>query len=84
PFSVDWGYTLLLRTSPGQTSAVRQQLTSVLQQVEHNIEIFHIRSFAEQQQQLYRNEYGLATLLTILSALMLVVTMISSYSSTHF
>ncbi|NWO03478.1 MAG: ABC transporter permease [Idiomarinaceae bacterium] len=84
PFSVDWGYTLLLRTSPGQTSAVRQQLTSVLQQVEPNIEIFHIRSFAEQQQQLYRNEYGLATLLTILSALMLVVTMISSYSSTHF
>lgn len=84
PYGVDWGYSLLLRTSPGQTATVREQLADVLQQVEPNIEIFYIRSLAEQQQQLYRNEYGLATLLTILSALMLVVTMISSYSSTHF
>lgn len=84
PYGVDWGYSLLLRTTPERTSAVREQLTDVLQQVEPNIEIFHIRSLAEQQQQLYRNEYGLATLLAILSALMLMVTMISSYSSTHF
>ncbi|RUO31656.1 ABC transporter permease [Aliidiomarina sedimenti] len=84
PYSVDWGYTLLLRTEPGQTTAVREQLTSVLQQVEPNIEIYYIRSLAEQQHQLYRNEYGLAALLTILTALMLLVTMVSSYSSAHF
>lgn len=84
PYGVDWGYSILLRTTPAQTDAVRQQLASVLQQVESNIEIFHIRSLAEQHQRLYRNEYGLAMLLTILSALMLLVTMVSSYSSTHF
>lgn len=84
PYGVDWGYSILLRTVPAQTDAVRQQLASVLQNVESNIEIFHIRSLAEQHQRLYRNEYGLAMLLTILSALMLLVTMVSSYSSTHF
>ncbi|MBZ9611051.1 FtsX-like permease family protein [Rheinheimera maricola] len=84
PYSVDWGYSILLRTTPAQTNAVRQQLATVLQNVESNIEIFHIRSLAEQHQRLYRNEYGLAMLLTILSALMLLVTMVSSYSSSHF
>ncbi|RUO35079.1 ABC transporter permease [Aliidiomarina soli] len=84
PYAVDWGYALMLRTAPGQAGAVREQLTTVLQTVEPNIEIYYIRSLAEQQRQLYRNEYGLASLLTILTALMLLVTMISSYSSAHF
>lgn len=84
PSAVDWGYALLLRTAPGQTEAVREQLTSTLQEVEPNIEIYYIRSLDEQQHQLYSNEYGLAALLTILTALMLLVTMVSSYSSTHF
>ncbi|MBU1310783.1 MAG: FtsX-like permease family protein [Gammaproteobacteria bacterium] len=84
PYGVDWGYSILLRVTPGRAGAVRQQLDQVLRQVEPNIEIFHIRTLAEQHQRLYRNEYGLAMLLTILSALMLLVTMVSSYSSTHF
>lgn len=75
---------MLLRTEPGQAEAVRAQLTAVLQEVEPNIEIYYIRSLAEQQRQLYRNEYGLASLLTILTALMLLVTMVSSYSSAYF
>ncbi len=84
PFGVDWGYSILLRTAPGRADAVRQQLAQTLRAVEPNIEIFHIRTLAEQHQRLYRNEYGLAMLLAILSALMLLVTMVSSYSSTYF
>lgn len=84
PFSVDWGYSILLSTEPTQTTAVRQQLADTLRAVEPNIEIFHISSLTDQHQQLYLNEYGLAMLLGILTALMLLVTMISSYSSTHF
>lgn len=83
-YSVDWGYSIILRTQPEQTEAVRQQLADVLRKVEPNVEIFHIRTLAEQYKDLYRNEYGLAMLLGILSALMLLVTMVSSYSSTHF
>lgn len=84
PYGVDWGYSILLRTEAAQTDAVRLHLADVLRQVEPNIEIFHVRTLAEQHQRLYRNEYGLAMLLAILSALMLLVTMVSSYSSTHF
>ncbi|RTE86718.1 MULTISPECIES: FtsX-like permease family protein [Gammaproteobacteria] len=84
PESVDWGYTLILRTTQGQANSVREQLTGTLQQVEPNIEVYYIRTLAEQQRELYSNEYGLASLLAILTALMLLVTMISSYSSTHF
>ena len=84
PYGVDWGYSILLRTAPGRADVVRQQLDQTLRAVEPNIEIFHIRTLAEQHQRLYRNEYGLAMLLAILSALMLLVTMVSSYSSTYF
>lgn len=84
PYSVDWGYSILVRTAPGKTDAVRAALPNALRTVEPNIELFYIRSLAEQHKLLYRNEYGLATLLALLSALMLLVTMVSSYSSTHF
>ena len=84
PYSVDWGYGILLRVQPGQAENVRQQVDKVLRNVEPNIEILHVRTLTEQYQRLYRNEYGLATLLALLSALMLLVTMVSSYSSTHF
>lgn len=84
PYGVDWGYGILLRVQPGQAENVRQQVDKVLRNVEPNIEILHVRTLAEQYQRLYRNEYGLATLLALLSALMLLVTMVSSYSSTHF
>ncbi|MDP5134564.1 ABC transporter permease [Rheinheimera baltica] len=84
PYGVDWGYSILLRSQPQHTAAVRQQLDSALRNVEPNIEIYNIRTLAEQHQRLYRNEYGLATLLALLSGLMLLVTMVSSYSSTHF
>lgn len=81
---VDWGYALLINTSADSTAQIRQQLPEVLRQVDANIEIFYVRSLEEQHQQLYRNEFGLATLLGILSGLMLLVAMVSSYSNAHF
>jgi putative ABC transport system permease protein len=82
--SVDWGYALLINTSAGSTEQIRQQLPEVLRQVDANIEVFYVRSLEEQHQLLYRNEFGLATLLAILSGLMLLVAMVSSYSNAHF
>jgi putative ABC transport system permease protein len=83
-YGVDWGYSLLLRVEAGSADAVRQQLDQVLRNVDTNIEIFYVRSLAEQHHRLYRTEFGLAVLLTILAGLMLLVTMISSYSNAHF
>ena len=81
---VDWGYALLVKTSAGSTEQIRQQLPEVLRQVDANIEIFYVRTLQEQHQRLYSNEFGLATLLGILSGLMLLVAMVSSYSNAHF
>jgi putative ABC transport system permease protein len=84
PYSVDWGYALLLRVEPAAVHQVRQQLDAVLRGVDSNIEIFNIQSFADLHHALYNTEFGLAVLLAILSGLMLLVTMISSYSNAHF
>ncbi len=83
-FGVDWGYALLVKTSEGSTDQVRQQLPDLLRQVDANIEVFYVRSLEEQHNLLYRDEFGLATLLAILSGLMLLVAMVSSYSNAHF
>jgi len=81
---VDWGYALLINTDTGATERIRQQLPDVLREVDANIEIFYVRSLQEQHQRLYRDEFGLATLLAILTGLMLLVAMVSSYSNAHF
>lgn len=83
-YGVDWGYSLLVRLDSGTADTVRQQLDKVLREVDSNVEIFYVRSLAEQHQRLYRTEFGLAVLLTLLAGLMLLVTMVSSYSSAHF
>jgi putative ABC transport system permease protein len=83
-YGVDWGYALLIKTDGSSTALIRQQLPDVLRQVDANIEVFYVRSLAEQHNLLYRNEFGLATLLGILSGLMLLVAMVSSYSNAHF
>lgn len=82
--SVDWGYSLMVLSEPGLSDSLRHQLGEQLRKVDPNIEIFYIRSLEEQYQRLYRNEFGLATLLVILSGLMLLVSMISSYSYAYF
>lgn len=81
---VDWGYALLINAEPSATENIRQQLPELLRKVDANIEIFYVRTLEEQHQRLYRNEFGLATLLGILSGLMLLVAMVSSYSNAHF
>lgn len=83
-YGVDWGYALLLRVEPGQTEPVRSQLEQALRNIDSNIELYYTRTLAEQHQQLYNTEFGLAVLLTLLSALMLLVSMVSSYSNAHF
>lgn len=83
-YSVDWGYTLLVRAEPGQVERVRSQLDAVLRKVDSNLEIYYNRTFTEQHRYLFHTEFGLAVLLTLLSALMLLVSMVSSYSNAHF
>ncbi len=83
-YGVAWGYGIILRVEPGKAEQIRSQLPDVLKTVDPNIEVFSVRTMDEQLHRMYRNEFGLATLLAVLSGLMLLVSMISSYSNAHF
>ncbi len=83
-YGVAWGYGLILRVEPGKADAVRSQLPDLLKKVDPNIEVFAVRTMEDQLQRLFRNEFGLASLLAVLTGLMLLVSMISSYSNAHF
>lgn len=82
--NADYGYQLVVKTAPGQLDRVREQLPAVLKTVELEVDIGTLQSFAELHRTLFRSETGLATLLAVLSGLMLVVAMISAYSHALF
>ncbi|WP_430456195.1 FtsX-like permease family protein [Rheinheimera sp.] len=83
-YGVAWGYGIILRVEPGQAKHIRSQIPDVLKTADANIEIFSVRTMDDQLHRMFRNEFGLATLLAVLSGLMLLVSMISSYSNAHF
>jgi putative ABC transport system permease protein len=80
----EMGYQLIIRVAPGQSEAVRQQLTDVIRNAEPEMDIGTVMRMDENRDEVFRSEIGLATLLAVLSGLMLLVAMISAYSHAHF
>lgn len=78
------GYQLIVRVAPGQSDVVRQQLAEVIRNAEPEIDIGTVMRMDENRDEVFRAEIGLATLLAVLSGLMLLVAMISAYSHAHF
>jgi putative ABC transport system permease protein len=81
---VEQGYQLIIRVAPGQSEVVRQQLTDVIRNAEPEMDIGTVMRMDENRDEVFRSEIGLATLLAVLSGLMLLVAMISAYSHAHF
>lgn len=81
---VERGYQLIVRVVPEQSEAVRQQLTDVIRGAEPEMDIGTVMRMDENRDEVFRSEIGLATLLAVLSGLMLLVAMISAYSHAHF
>lgn len=81
---VEQGYQLIVRVAPGQSEVVRQQLTDVIRNAEPEMDIGTVLRMDENRDEVFRSEIGLATLLAVLSGLMLLVAMISAYSHAHF
>ncbi|WP_337841300.1 ABC transporter permease [Rheinheimera sp.] len=81
---VERGYQLIVRVAPEQSEAVRQQLTDVIRGAEPEMDIGTVMRMDENRDEVFRSEIGLATLLAVLSGLMLLVAMISAYSHAHF
>lgn len=82
--TADWGYVMLVRVQAQALDTLMQQLPEVIRGVDANVEIGQVRSLRDKHNMLYANERGLATLLTVLAVLMLVVAMVSSYSNAFF
>lgn len=81
---VEMGYQLMVRVAEGQSEAVRKQLTDVIRGAESEMDIDSVTRMDENRDEVFRSEIGLATLLAVLSGLMLLVAMISAYSHAHF
>jgi putative ABC transport system permease protein len=81
---VEQGYQLMVRVAAGQSDAVRQKLTDVIRSAEAEMDIDAVQRMDENRDEVFRSEIGLATLLAVLSGLMLLVAMISAYSHAHF
>ena len=80
----DYGYRLLLQVEKHAIDSVRDKLSAVLRQVEPEIDIRQIVSLRQLHRDVFEQERGLAILLSVLSALMLLVAMISAYSHALF
>lgn len=78
------GYQLMVRVAPGQSEVVRKQLIDVIRNAEPEMDIGTVMRMDENRDEVFRSEIGLATLLAVLSGLMLLVAMISAYSHAHF
>lgn len=78
------GYHLIVRVAQGQSDTVRRQLTEVIRNAEPQMDIGTVLRMDENRDEVFRSEIGLATLLAVLSGLMLLVAMISAYSHAHF
>jgi putative ABC transport system permease protein len=81
---IDRGYYLVARVAKGQSEAVRQQLIDVIRSAEPEMDIGTVIQLDESRDDVFRSEIGLATLLAVLSGLMLLVALISAYSHAHF
>lgn len=80
----EMGYQLMVRVASGQSEAVRKQLADVIRGAEPEMDIGTVMRMDENRDEVFRAEIGLATLLAVLSGLMLLVAMISAYSHAHF
>lgn len=80
----DYGYRLLLQVEPAAVERVRRMLADALRSVEPEIDVQQIVSLRQLHQDVFEQERGLAILLSVLSALMLLVAMISAYSHALF
>lgn len=83
-FSGSDSYHIQVRTAAGQHDTVRRQLADLLRKVEPETDIQNISSLRMIRDKLYQSERGFAILLSVLSAMMLLVAMISAYSHALF
>ncbi|RUO35967.1 peptide ABC transporter permease [Aliidiomarina shirensis] len=82
--SAEHGYSLILNVEKSAIDRVRQQVADVLRQVEAETDVLQVNTLRQLHRRVFQQERGLAILLSALSAMMLLVAMISAYSHALF
>lgn len=80
----DYGQNYIVRVEPGRVAEVQAQLRDVILGVQPERDIIRIRSMSDRFQNYYSQDSGLANLFAMLSLLMIVVTVVSSFAHAHF
>lgn len=80
----DFTQHYIVRVEPGKVAQVQAQLRDVILSVQAERDIIRVRSMSEHLKQYYSQDSGLASLFAMLSILMILVTVVSSFAHAHF
>ncbi|GHE78120.1 FtsX-like permease family protein [Thalassotalea profundi] len=80
----DFEQHYIVRVQPGKVAEVQAQLRDTILSVQAERDIINVESMAKRLQNFYRQDTGLASLFAMLSMLMILVTIVSSFAHAHF
>ncbi|MCG7530459.1 ABC transporter permease [Psychrobium sp. MM17-31] len=80
----DYGQNYIVRVEPGKVAEVRAKLSDVILGVQPERDILRVRSMSDRFAAYYSQDSGLAKLFAMLSLLMVIVTVVSSFAHAHF
>jgi putative ABC transport system permease protein len=80
----DFEQHYLIRVEPGKVAQVQAKLSDTILSVQAERDILRVRSMDEHLKKFYSQDSGLASLFTMLSLLMILVTIVSSFAHAHF
>ncbi|WP_159820948.1 FtsX-like permease family protein [Colwellia sp. 20A7] len=80
----DYEQHYVVRVEPGKLAQVQAQLSDTILSVQAERDIIRVQSMAERLKNFYSQDAGLASLFAMLSALMILVTIVSSFAHAHF
>ncbi|WP_299266362.1 FtsX-like permease family protein [uncultured Psychrosphaera sp.] len=80
----DFEQHYLIRVEPGKVAQVQAKLSDTILSVQAERDILRVRSMDEHLKKFYSQDSGLASLFAMLSLLMILVTIVSSFAHAHF
>ena len=80
----DYEQHYVVRVEPGKLAQVQAKLSDTILSVQAERDIIRVQSMAERLKNFYSQDAGLASLFGMLSLLMIVVTVVSSFAHAHF
>ena len=84
PLRSDYQQHYVIRVAPNKVAQVKAKLRDVILSVQPERDILLVQSMAQRLTKVYSQDTGLASLFAMLSLLMMIVTIVSSFAHAHF